>query len=101
MDGASAGVAASAGAPSLLTTGAGCEGVVVRVTVPASSRSSCCTRVTPKTTAALHAATNTDPDATIFAIEIGVITSSLSTLQPNPAPILFVLQVRPREICSH
>jgi hypothetical protein len=64
-------VAASAAEPSFRTLGAGCEGLVVAVTVPVSSLSS---RLTPKTSAALHAATSRDADATIFTIEADVIT---------------------------
>ena len=61
--------AASAAEPSFRTLGAGCEGLVVAVTV-----SSLSWRFTLKTTAALHAATSMDADATILTIETGVIT---------------------------
>jgi hypothetical protein len=64
-------VAASAAEPSFRTLGAGCEGLVVAVTVPVSSLSSC---ITLKTSAAPHAATSMDADATILTIETGVIT---------------------------
>jgi hypothetical protein len=62
-------VAASAAEPSFRTLGAGCEGLVVAVTV-----SSLSSRFTLKTKAALHAATSMDADATILTIETGVIT---------------------------
>ncbi|HJY89319.1 MAG TPA: hypothetical protein VJ255_03535 [Candidatus Acidoferrum sp.] len=62
-------VAASAAEPSFRTLGAGCEGLVVAVTV-----SSLSSRFTPKTNAALHAAASMDADATILTIETGVIT---------------------------
>jgi hypothetical protein len=62
-------VAASAAEPSFRTLAAGCEGLVVAVTV-----SSLSSRSTLKTNAALHAATSMDADATILTIETGVIT---------------------------
>jgi len=62
-------VAASAAEPSFRTLGAGCEGLVVAVTV-----SSLSSRFTLKTNAALHAATSIDADATILTIETNVIT---------------------------
>ena len=71
-------VAASAGV-SLRMPGAGCEGPVVAVTAPVSSLSSCCRCVTLTTSAAPHAATNTDADATILTIETRVTTTTRGT----------------------
>jgi hypothetical protein len=62
-------LAASAAEPSFRTLGAGCEGLVVAVTV-----SSLSSRFTLKTNAVPHAATSMDADATILTIETGVIT---------------------------
>jgi len=63
-------LAASVG-ESFRTLGRGSEGLVIAVTGPVSSIFS---RLTPKTSAALHAATSTHADAAVFIIEAGVIT---------------------------
>jgi hypothetical protein len=64
----------------------------------AASLSSCCKRGTPKTRAALPAATSTHADATILTIETGVITTTRRLTDRHKimvhfAPILFAHQV--------
>jgi hypothetical protein len=99
MAATSAAAAAGTAELSLLTTGASCGGLVELVTIPASSGTSCFTLVTPTTSAALHAATNTDAVAIILAVEIAVIAkgpnrSCSCNICLDPAPILFAHQAR-------